>query len=56
MKSCAVGKEFFFKIAFTSWALVAHTFNSHTGEAEASDLFKFQPGQQAEFQDSQDYI
>jgi hypothetical protein len=44
------------KYVFLSRAVVEHTFNPSTWEAEAGGFLSCQPGLQSEFQDSQDYI
>jgi hypothetical protein len=38
-----------------SWAVVVHTFNPSTREAEAGRFLEFEPGLQSEFQEGQGY-
>jgi hypothetical protein len=48
-------KKIIFQVARVSQAMVAHTFNPSTWEAETGPYLSLQPGLQSEFQDSQGY-
>jgi hypothetical protein len=56
VKEIPMNNQYCFTYSISGWAVVVHTFNPSTWEAEAGGfLSSSQPGLQSEFQDSQGY-